>query len=240
MSNQCPQCKQAAPRNSSYIRKCDQQKIVQYRCFRCKHTWSTASGTIDYRQRRRSENRTLRSILVSCVSMRRAAELVGVNRKTVARRIPYFAKLARIELRVQMLLRSPSNEFYFDELITYEHTRCKPLAVCVVTNERREILSFSVSAMPAIGKHLKQIALRKYGKRPNLRTKGIKQCLAEIGGSATVNSVFHTDEEHSYTRILKRKFPESKHYRYPSKRAVIAGQGELKDAFPDQPYVCNA
>jgi len=171
--------------------------------------------------------------------MRRAAKLLGIDRKTVARKVPYFAAQAKQLLAESTVDQGPSREIYIDELITFEHTRCKPVAVCMAVSKERKILSLAVSPMPAIGKHLQKISLKKYGKRPNLRRKGVKSCLSSIQGQVSPETSFISDEEPSYLGLIRASFPKNEHRTFPSKRAVIAGQGELKDHSFDPLFAIN-
>ena len=170
--------------------------------------------------------------------MRRSALLLGINRKTVARRISYLAAKSRLEL-AKTLAASPLPEIYLDELITFEHTRCKPLAVAMAVSKERKILAFAVSSMPPIGKHLKKISLKKYGPRPNHRKKGLALCLKGVRKHTTQATTFISDEEQSYRALIGRMYPGHRHRTHPSKRAVIAGLGELKDQSFDPLFSIN-
>ena len=246
MNPKCQHCGRLGGRNSVYRRKSDRTKITQYRCFGCKRTWTEGTDTLEKRQRLRSINQTLGPLLVSGVSMRRSAKLLGINRKTVARRISYLAAKSRLALAASSSSNDSRGAFprihsqiYIDELITFEHTRCKPLAVCMAVSKERKILAFSVSSMPPIGKHLKKISLRKYGPRPNHRKKGLVSCLERIREHTGPATVFVSDEEHSYRTQINRMYPGHAHQTHPSKRAVIAGQGELKDHSFDPLFAIN-
>jgi hypothetical protein len=174
--------------------------------------------------------------------MRRSAKLLGINQKTVARRVPYLAAKARLELEkfdAKTEKPKPCREVYLDELITFEHTRCKPLAVAMAVSKERKILSFAVSSMPAIGKKLKEISFQKYGKRANHRNQGFTKCLTDIEKHVDKNTYFISDEENSYPMLISRHYPNNQHERHPSKRAVIAGQGELKDHSFDPLFSIN-
>jgi hypothetical protein len=171
--------------------------------------------------------------------MRRSAKILGINPKTVARRVSYFAKKAMAEAAASQATSRPCTEIYLDELITFEHTRCKPVAVCMAVSKDRKILALSVSSMPAIGKHLRQVSLRKYGIRPNLRRKGFASCLEKIRPTVSRDTVFMTDEEPSYASLIQKHYPEQPHRQFRSKRAVIAGQGELKDHSFDPLFAIN-
>jgi len=238
MNTICERCGRPGGRNSSYVRKCDRVRITQYRCVSCRRTWTDKTNNLEKRQRLRSINETLGPLLVSCVSMRRCAKILGVDRKTVARRIPYLVAKARLAL-ASAPVSGPCPQIYLDELITYEHTRCKPLAVCMAVSRERKILAFSVSSMPPIGKHLRRISLRKYGRRPNHRAKGVASCLKAVQPYVTNQTQFVSDEEPSYRLLIARHYPGLEHQRHPSKRAVIAGQGELKDHSFDPLFAIN-
>jgi hypothetical protein len=225
--------------NSRYRRKADNVKVTQYRCVRCKVFWTDLSDNLEKHQKLRSVNQSLRLILCSNVSMRRSAKLLGIDRKTVARRVPYLAAKSKTLLAEVRHDTLATGEVYIDELITFEHTRCKPVAVCMAVSKERKILSLAVSPMPAIGKNLKKIAIKKYGFRPNLRKKGLKHCLDSIQAQVSVQTVFVSDEETSYATLIRKLFPKNQHRTFPSKRAVIAGQGELKDHSFDPLFAIN-
>ena len=246
MNPKCQHCGRLGGRNSAYRRKSDRIKITQYRCFGCKRTWTEGTDTLEKRQRLRSINHTLGPLLVSGVSMRRSAKLLGINRKTVARRVSFLAAKSRLALAASSISNDSKragprvySQIYLDELITFEHTRCKPLAVCMAVSKERKILAFSVSSMPPIGKHLKKISLKKYGPRPNHRKRGLASCLEKIRDHTGPATVFVSDEEHSYQVLINRMYPGHTHQTYPSKRAVIAGQGELKDHSFDPLFAIN-
>lgn len=235
----CSRCQKPGSVNSSYVRKADRVKVTQYRCFSCKCTWTDHTDNLEKRQKLRSVNQPLRQLLCSNVSIRRAAKILGIDRKTVARRIPYLAQKAKQTQLEAVSATAPTREIYIDELITFEHTRCKPVAVCMAVSQERKILALSVSPMPAIGKHLKKIALKKYGIRPNLRRKGVKKCLNALPAHVLNETVFKSDEEPSYATLIRNHFPKNTHQAFPSKRAVIAGQGELKDHSFDPLFAIN-
>src|SRR4051794_21841149 len=70
-------------RKGFFRRKEDARLIPRWRCMACQRTFSSARLTPAFRQKRRRINGELERLLASGVSMRRAALLLGVNRKTV-------------------------------------------------------------------------------------------------------------------------------------------------------------
>ena len=61
-------------------------KIRRYQCKSCLRHFSDQTGRPTWRRRRRDVDEPLRSLLRRGVSLRAAARLLGVNRKTVERR----------------------------------------------------------------------------------------------------------------------------------------------------------
>ena len=246
MNSKCLQCGRQGGLNSSYVRSSDRIKVKQYRCRRCRVLWSDATFCPEKGQKKRSVNQPLSLLLGSAVCLSRAARILNLHPTTVARKLIFLASQARVAHLARMGTQTweeganPANdEIYLDEMITYEHTRCKPLAVAMIVNRKREILALSVQPMPAIGKHLKKIALKKYGKRPNFRGRGVRECLTAVKHLVPPTVVIRTDEHHSYANLIREILPHARHERYPSKRAVIAGQGELKDKSFDPLFAIN-
>jgi transposase-like protein len=241
MNQNCLKCGRLGGRNSHYQRKGDGVKVTQYRCRNCKFLWTNKGHELEKGQHKRSENETIRRLLCSAVSMRRAAQITKVSRNTIDRRVNYLAKKAELELEKYWQRRGHLNVLgvWFDDLITFEHTRCKPLAVCLAVSERREILGFAVSQMPPSGRNLRRIAEKKYGKRKDLRKQGLSRCLKQIARHVGPHTKCYTDQEPSYGPAVTKQFPGCTHYQFPSKRAVIAGQGELKDHSFDPLFPIN-
>jgi len=108
--------------------------------------------TLEYRQRKRRINEFLFTLLASNNSMRRSAIISRVTRKTVARRLSYFSKVAN-RYQENLLLALPAiGKVHFDDMETSEHTKMKPLSIPIaVEHPSRLILSVDVASMPAKG-----------------------------------------------------------------------------------------
>ncbi len=79
--------------NGFFTRKSDGKKVQRFRCLKCRRSFSHATLRPTYRQKKRRINGQVFELLCSSVSMTRAAELLGVNRKTIDRRFLWLAKL---------------------------------------------------------------------------------------------------------------------------------------------------
>jgi len=116
----------------------------------------------------------------------------------------------------------------FDDLETSEHSKCKPLSVCVAVDEKtRKILGFEVSPMPARGP-LAPLARRKYGYRKDERQQGWRRLMQTLKPLVSDRATITSDQNPHYPPIVARHFPGAKHVSVKGRRGCIAGQGELK------------
>ena len=158
-------------KNGSYFRPSDGQKVQRWKFSDCSKQFSAATFQKAYKQNKRKVNHILFKLLASGISMRRAAKILNVHRTTVKRKLLYLSENSKNNQR-EILSSSPkANRIQFDDLITIEHTKCKPLAVSLAVEDgSRKILGFEVSVIPASG-HLAKISRKKYGHRPNQRPR---------------------------------------------------------------------
>ena len=133
-----------------YYRKSDSQYIQRWRCSFCGKTISQATTSPCFKQHKRRLNDPIYRLLSSSVSQRRTALLLRTNLKTVARKLRFLAeqkKIAHQKLLESQLLK-PNIEVQFDEMETHEHSKWKPLSICLFVNQDRKILLFLVSSIP--------------------------------------------------------------------------------------------
>jgi len=217
-------------RKGSYFRSSDSRRIRRFVCLNCKIHFSAATRHPCFAQKKRRINHKLRALMCSGVSQRRAAILLGVNRKTVVRHFRCLAHHARLEHEIWMNRYQEQKlmSIQFDDLETSEHTKCKPLSVSLAIDPiHRKILSFKVSQMPAKG-HLAKIAFKKYGYRKDQRAHGWNQMMRELKPFTGKNATFISDENPHYPKALFAHHPYVKHVTTKGGRGCISGQGELK------------
>lgn len=231
----CPRC--AAPRSSivrdgSYFRADDSKFIQRYQCKPCRKKFSSATLKPTYRQRKRRINSTVRYCFGSNMCPRDMAELVGVNIKTIHARLKWQAKLSREKnrryLQAYIKVHGPIRKVQFDDLVTFEHTKCKPLSVpMAVVDGTRIPLGFRVGAIPASGP-LAAISRKKYGKRDDECREKRRELFEELSALVAPDVVFKTDGHEHYGRLIRQYFPNAEHSVHISHRGSIVGQGELK------------
>lgn len=165
--------------------------------------------------------------------------LLRLNRKTVVRKLLFLAKRAELKLEASNRLAAKATTVEFDDLITIEHTKCKPLAVTVmVEKDSRRILGLEVARIPANG-HLAKIAKKKYGPRKDERSRTRPRLFKRVVPYIADDALIKSDLEPHYGVDVKRYFPRCRHERFESRKAAIAGQGELKRAVFDPIFSIN-
>jgi ribosomal protein L13E len=178
-------------------------------------------------------------LLVSGVSQRRAAKLLRVNRKTIVRKFIFLGLHAKEYLLLTNREKPKATAVQFDDLETFEHTKCKPLSLTMVVEEgTRRILGFRVSQMPANGL-LAAISRKKYGLRPDHRRKGREELFTEVKEFIFPGATIKSDQNPHYVKDVKKHFPGSVHTTCKGQRGCVTGQGELKAIGHDPIFSLN-
>jgi transposase-like protein len=193
-------------RFGSYFRTSDSRSIQRFRCCACRHTFSTATGSPCFGQKKRRINEPLRELLASGISLRRSAIVFRVHRTTIARRLVFLG---------------------IDDLETFEHAKSKPLSVTLAVSLKRKILAFEVASMPAKGP-LAKIGRKRYGFRPDHRSRALKALLNRIRPVVSDRAVIRSDRCPRYPGPVARLFPNARHETVKGRRGCVTGQGELK------------
>jgi transposase-like protein len=235
-----PHCSSPQPRkNGTFYRVSDAKAVQRWLCKSCQRHFSAATFQAAYRQHKRRANPEVAQLLCSGVSQRRIALLLRLHRITVARKLAFLAHAAE-QRQAQWLEGLPKvRAVQFDDLITLEHTKCKPLAISLAVEEgTRRILGFEVSSLPASG-HLAALSKRKYGVRPNQRPRGLQRLFESIRIALDANVSFRSDADPLYPVLVRRNFPGAAHHRSLGGRGCVTGQGELKQLRYDPLFSLN-
>ena len=242
----CPRCaatRTAIVRDGFFWRADDSKKIQRYQCKACGKKFSSATSKPTYRQKRRRINFTIKLGLAFCMSQRHLAQFAKVNVKTVAARLIWQAKQSRKKNEsfvAQYIGRyGPITRVQFDDLVTFEHTKCKPLTVPVaVIAGTRVPIAFGVASIPASGP-LAAISRKRYGKRED-NSRECRQALFQRLVTILPPDVqFETDGHDHYRVLIERYFPNATHVVFPSRKAAVVGQGEMKKGGFDPLFTIN-
>ena len=174
MKRDCPYClssKEKVSNHGHFVRASDHRMMARYYCTHCCKSFSQATFQQCYRQKKRKLHPRIRELINSTVSQRRIARILKISRTTVARKIKLLGLHSDFKNLKYFHSRSLVTHFQFDDLETFEHTKCKPLSITMaVETETRKIIGYEISRMPAKGK-LAKIARKKYGYREDERKK---------------------------------------------------------------------
>lgn len=168
--------------------------------------------------------------MCSNVSQRRAALLLKVHKTTVARKFQYLGEKYRLKNQKwrQSLPQQSVMHIQFDDLITIEHTKLKPLTVTAAINVKtREILGVKVGKIPAFG-HLAKLARKKYGLRENQHLMTLNDVFKKIQPLLSSHLIIETDDHRNYPKVIGSYAPNAHHIAHKGGRSAVYGQGELK------------
>src|ERR1700722_17024815 len=220
-------------RRGYFRRSSDSRRIARFLCPVCRRSFSEASTSACFGQKRRTLNDPIRLLLVSGVSQRRTARILRNNRKTVVRKFLFGSLQAeRRQEKLLQSLRETSEKIpciQFDEMESFEHSKCKPVSIPIaVLPKYRKILALDVCSMPAKGP-LAELARRKYGPRPDERAASANRLLEALGDVLAPHREVLTDQKPQYPSWIRQALgSQVEHRQVPGRRGCVVGQGELK------------
>lgn len=231
----CPKVR----RYGRYYRTSDSSWVQRFRCSLCGETVSTSTFEINRYQKKRRKNKMVRLLLAGGMSQNRIARILHLNRKTVVRTMLIEALNSHYQDRVDNFKRGRAVKIQFDDLETFEHTKCKPLSITLAVEEKtRRILGFEVSAMSAKGK-LAQKSREIYGMRKDERRRGRNRLFERISPLVESKATIKSDSNPHYPKSVSKHFPLARHVTYEGRRGSLGGQGELKKVKFDPLYSLN-
>ncbi|WP_413575255.1 hypothetical protein ACLVWU_13210 [Bdellovibrio sp. HCB290] len=95
----------------------------------------------------------------------------------------------------------------FDETLSIEHTKLKPLTIALAVNEKYQILGVHVGSLPAFGK-IADISRTKYGPRANQSNEKVTDLLTQVKQQLlNLPSELRSDKKADYLSIAAKIFP---------------------------------
>lgn len=248
MLPKCPRCSplpmsaKTCPnviRAGRFYRKSDGRWISRLLCLICRFRFSNATFHPAYHQKKRHLNHAVKNEISAGVSQRNIARNLCITRKTVARKLVYLGKEARKKLADQVKAPGSVTEFEFDELETFEGSKCLPLSVHVAVEAKtRFILGFEISSMSSSGRLAKK-AQEKYGPRPDLRVEARRRLFTRIQPMIHPKALIRSDQHPHYPKDVQLIFPSAQHTRVKGRKSAATGQGELKQGRFDPIFSLN-
>ena len=173
--------------------------------------------------------------------MRECGRANKVSRELVKRRLHYYARMFEVE-QARLLARLKKAgvlEIQIDDLITFEHSKLKPLTVSVlVDSKRRVLLGFKVGKIPAFGLLAKR-SRKKYGYRKSEHPHCLEHIMKVAHAVCAENVIVKSDMHKRYPEVIKKFLPKSEHIQYRGAKGCVVGQGELKNKEFDPLFSVN-
>jgi len=205
-----------------YKTKYNHQAVPRYQCKHCKVTFSTHTFRKTKNQKKPHVNEMVFKLLSSGNTLRRTAKLLGIAKKTVERKFQFVSELAK-KAHEEFLEKEENKTSYvqFDEMETYEHTKCKPLSISLAVRAKNGgIIDAQVAYMKCKGK-LAAVSQKKYPYW-NLDTR--KQTTLRVMESVKkVSRSFLTvasDKKRTYPNLIQKVLPHASIDQYESRQAM--------------------
>jgi len=164
-----------------------------------------------YRQIKPAIDAPLLQLLCSGVSLRGAARLLGINRKTVSRKLLRLARHGRRTQRALVAQRGLRGHFQLDELETFEANRYQPVTVPLLMEKHSYFLAALATAplrrrgrMTPRQKARRADLERRHGRRPSRSDAAVRRCLATLARHTAGTVRLDSDRKPSYGRIGRR------------------------------------
>jgi hypothetical protein len=162
------------------------------------------------------------------MSLRRLSLNLHLSRTTVARKLLFLGKQAKLYNEEKARKQPLSSSIQFDDMETFEQTKCKPVSITLAVEAgTRRVLGFELAQMPANGP-LAAKAREKYGRRKDQRRVKRRELLRRVAKLCTPAVDVASDQNPNYRPDVKEIFPLSTHKAHKGKRGCVTGQGELK------------
>jgi transposase-like protein len=239
--NLCSKDRFSIKKDGHYFRRDDSRYIQRFQCKICKKKFSKTTSSFEYRHKKRRINIKVLDLLSTGKSQRSTALSLGVNPKTIAYKFKYLGKKCSYlnEKWRQEQPKAVIENAQFDDLITIEHTKLKPVTVTSMVNtQTREILALNAGEIRAFGL-LAELSRKKYGERENKHPEVLEKTLSQASPLLNPKGTFSSDEHPLYPKVLKTIFPLCSHVRFKGGRGCVSGQGELKKMHFDPLFRIN-
>jgi transposase-like protein len=218
----CPICGSLSfIKKGYYTTKHNHQPVPRYKCKDCHANFSSHSNRETFGQHRPDLNQQIFELASSSVTMRRIAIVAKCSRLTVERKLIFIAEQAR--LSHEQFLSQKINEtksVHFDEMETYQHTKCKPLSIALaVDNESGDIIDAQVAKMRCKGK-LATISANKYPEwNTDNRKEASLRVIHTIKKMSCEDVVVISDGKKVYPDIIHAVLPMAQVVQHVKKKA---------------------
>lgn len=193
-----------------YVTQWNHQKVPRYECRGCRKRFSSHTFYRTYKQKKPYLNETIFKLYCSATTQRRIATILKINRKTVVRKFLFLAQNSQLEHSKRIEVKAfKVTEVQFDEMLSFEHTRLRPLSIALAVEKKSyQVLDIGVAQSHYQGR-LSSIALKKYGPREDKSYEAREKVFKTL--NSLVQSTCHiiTDAKPHYRTEIKNHIPRA-------------------------------
>jgi hypothetical protein len=177
----------------------------------CKKGFSSHTFYCTYRQKKPFLNESIFQLYTSATTQRRLAKVLGVNLKTIVRKFLFLAQNAEL-LHLEKLSQQEFDVTHcqFDEMLSFEHTRLKPLSIALSVQKKDSKLVAIEVAQSHYQGVLSSIALRKYGLRPDQSHEARRKVLLTLQSQIKESCTLISDAKPVYRTEVANYVPGAK------------------------------
>ena len=136
-------------------------------------------------------------------------------------------------------IRGKVKHMQFDDMISVEHTKMKPLTISLAIDVKsRVLLGARVAPIGAFG-HLADLSRKKYGPRMNRHKEALEELFQGMRHTLSAFPKIESDEHKFYPEFVRKYAPKSEYIRHKGGRGAVVGQGELKKLTYDPLFILN-
>ena len=143
--------------------------------------------------------------------MRRTAQLLGIAKRTMVKKVQWLAEEAR-KAHAKFLATTAERTSFVqaDEMETYENSKLKPLSTALaVRHKTGQIIGAKVASMNCHGR-MAAISRAFYGARPDTRAQAFRDVLRNVSLVAQTELTIATDGKDAYCSIIKEVLPNGR------------------------------
>ncbi len=210
----CPPSKKYFKRGHFYVKRMNRY-YQKFQCPNCKKIFSHRTYKLDRYHKKRDLNLQLAQLLTEGVTLRGASRILNLSYSNTYKKFIWLQKWTKQKMQQIDL---PSVKLQIDEMETIHHTKCKPLSICLIVNEKHQLVSANVAEIPAKGL-LAAISRAKYGIRKNNRMEIIQETLTQAAfRTKNTAALIESDAAATYRGSIQKTLGNIMYQRHQRKK----------------------
>jgi hypothetical protein len=190
--------------------------VPRFRCRACGRTFSRQTFRADFRQKKPHINAAFLRLMVACVGLRQAAQVLQVARRTVEHRFAWLSRHASHWHANRLRSASLAGPFQLDEMESFEANRYQPVTVPILIDRKSLfIVATEVGPLRRKGRLTSEQKRRRaahelrHGRRPSHSRPAVRAVLDRLNNAVEPERpvVLESDFKPLYGNLGRRIFP---------------------------------